>query len=72
LRSPVVTITTSKITALLAGFYIDSRYGTGIKIGELVIRGYLPGIEHAHQIRRLHDLNSDILHVPDIGPVHLF
>lgn len=48
------------------------EWGNEIKKGKILIREYLTGIKHICQIRHLYDFNPDILHVPDIGPVHLF
>ena len=40
--------------------------------GNPLIREYLQCVKNTRQIRCIHDLNADILHIPDIRTVHLF
>ncbi len=70
-RSSVVTITPSKITRLPGNPLELPEMVKGDKKEKILIRESSIGVEHTRQIRRLHDFNPDILHVPDIGPVHL-
>ena len=71
-RADIFFVPPSKITGQSTGFSINSGYRSWVYEGEVFIREGLPGVEHAGQIRYLHNLNPDILHVPDIGPMHLF
>jgi hypothetical protein len=71
-RADIFFVPPSKITGQSTGFSINSGYRSWEYEGKVFIREGLPGVEHAGQIRHLHNLNPDILHIPDIGPMHLF
>ncbi len=50
---------------------MNSATGAWGSMGKFEIRKYSPGIQQTAHISRFHNLNPDILHIPDIGLVHL-
>jgi hypothetical protein len=70
--SPILIVNIQNNRAIRGIFNVSMIMVQANNTGKPLIRKYLPSIKNARQISCIDDLNSDILHIPDISPVHLF